>query len=162
MLLADHLQLETYSTIGYSRGSIVLAKLLTQDQRITKAVFGGMGFDFTNPQWDRRVAFADAFGGRVDLTELTEGAVNYAKSINADLKVLGWLQDFQPVTSAEELKQINIDCLVICGDQDKDNGDPKELSDHLPNSQLVIVEGDHNKTYTQENFAVEVMKFLAE
>ena len=36
--LADHLNLEKYITIGYSRGSIVLAKLLTKEKRISKAV----------------------------------------------------------------------------------------------------------------------------
>ena len=159
--LADYLDLTSYVAIGYSRGSIVLAKLLTQEQRINKAVIGGMGFDFTNPNWDRRIAFADAFNGRTKLTEMTEGAVNYAKSIDADLKALGYLQDFQPVTSPEALKTINIKTLVICGDQDRDNGDPKKLQQYLPKSKLVIVQGDHNNTYKQENFANAVMDFLS-
>jgi len=36
--LADYLGLESYRVVGYSRGSIVLAKLLTMDNRISKAV----------------------------------------------------------------------------------------------------------------------------
>ena len=159
--LADHLDLKKYIAIGYSRGSIVLAKLLTQEKRITKAVIGGMGFDFTNPNWDRRIAFADAFSGRAKLTEMTEGAVNYAKSIDADIKALGLLQDYQPVTSPQALQNIKVKTLVICGDQDKDNGDPKELQQYLPNSQLTIVQGDHNNTYKQENFATAIMDFLS-
>lgn len=160
--LADHLGLKKYVVIGYSRGSIVLAKLLTQETRISKAVLGGMGFDFTNPNWDRRIAFADAFSGRAPLNDMTEGAVNYAKSINADIKALGLLQDYQPVTSPQELQAIVIKTLVICGDQDRDNGDPEELQKHLPNSQLVIVKGDHNNTYKQVNFAEAIMAFLAD
>ena len=121
---------------------------------------GGMGFDFTNPNWDKRLAFADAFSGRAKLTEMTEGAVNYAKSINADIKVLGLLQDHQPITSPQELQNIKVKTLVICGNQDLNNGDPKELQQYLPNSQLIIVQGDHNNTYKQENFAEAVMTFL--
>ena len=121
-----------------------------------------MGLDFTNPNWDRRIAFADAFSGRAEPNELTEGAINYAKSIDADLKVLGFLQDYQPVTSPDELKKINISTLVIAGDQDRDNGDPEELKDHLPNSRLVIVDGDHNNTYKQPNFADAIVDFLSE
>ena len=37
--------------IGYSRGSIVLAKLLTKDQTgFLKLFLGGMGIDFTKPK----------------------------------------------------------------------------------------------------------------
>lgn len=160
MALMDHLKVDSITAIGYSRGSIVLAKWLTQDSRIKRAVIGGMGFDFTDPNWDRRIAFADAFSGRAELTDLTRGAVEYATSIEADLKVLGLLQDYQPVTSPEALQQITIPMLVICGDQDRDNGDPAELQSYLPNSQLIIVEGDHNNTYKQANFAEKVMGFL--
>jgi len=159
MALADHLNLKNYTAIAYSRGSIVLAKLLTQDKRISQAVLGGMGFDFTNPNWDRRIAFADAFGGRAELTEMTKGALNYAKSIDADIKALGMLQDFQPVTSPTELQSIQVKTLLVCGDQDRDNGNPKELQSYLPNSQLIIVAGDHNNTYKQKNFSEAVMQF---
>ncbi len=160
MKLADYLQLESYKTVGYSRGSIVLAKLLTMDKRISKAVLGGMGLDFTNPEWNRRKIFADAFTGRKEPNEMTSGAIEFAKSIDANIRALGYLQDFQPVTSIEELSQIKISTMVICGDSDKDNGDPEELQKNIPNSKLVIVEGDHNNTYKQENFAKAVIDFL--
>ncbi|WNJ18312.1 alpha/beta fold hydrolase [Pontibacter sp. G13] len=159
-LLADHLDLRAFRAVGYSRGSIVLAKWLTQERRITKAVIGGMGADFSNPDWDRRIAFADAFSGRAELTEMTRGAVEYAQSIGADLKILGHLQDFQPVTTLDELQQIDQEIRVICGNEDLDNGDPYELAQHLPNAHVSIVSGDHNQTYKQENFAKSVMEFL--
>ncbi|NKI31805.1 alpha/beta fold hydrolase [Croceivirga thetidis] len=158
--LADYLKLEHYWAIGYSRGSIVLAKLLTLDDRIQKAIIGGMGADFTNADWDRRLAFADAFSGRAELTELTRGAVNYATSIGANLKILGLQQDYQPVTSPEELSNISIPVLIICGDVDTDNGDLKELQKLIPKSNLKIVTGDHNNTYKQENFAAASLEFF--
>ncbi|MEL6650516.1 MAG: alpha/beta hydrolase, partial [Bacteroidota bacterium] len=159
--LADHLQLDSFGAIGYSRGSIVLARWLVEDQRINRAVLGGMGIDFIKPDWDRRIAFADAFSGRAELSELTRGAVEYAQSIDADLKVLGMLQDYQPVCSPEELQTIQIPVLVICGDQDVDNGDPQALQEALPNASLQIVEGDHNHTHQQENFAKAVTAFFS-
>ncbi|MEO1447997.1 MAG: alpha/beta hydrolase [Bacteroidota bacterium] len=160
MALADHLSLSAYTATGYSRGSIVLAKLLTLDTRIQQAVIGGMGSDFTNPGWDRRIAFADAFSGRAELSDLTRGAVEYAQSIDADIKALGLLQDYQPVTTPAELQAVQIPVLIICGDQDRDNGDPAELQKYLPGSQLTIVAGDHNNTYKQANFAEAVLDFL--
>lgn len=158
MALATHLGLKKYHAIGYSRGSIVLAKLLTQDKRIKKAVIGGMGIDFTNPEWDRRIMFAEAFKGNV--TKETEGAVNYAKSINADLKSLHLQQKYQPVTSLKELKTINAKVLVIAGDLDTDNGDPAALQKEIPKSELKMVQGDHNGTYKTDQFSKTICSFL--
>ena len=158
--LVNFLKLDNYIAIGYSRGSIVLAKLMTLEPRIKKAVIGGMGADFTNPNWERRLAFADAFNGRAELTELTRGAVEYAKSIDANLKILGLLQDYQPVTTPEELQTISIPILIVCGDTDLDNGNPKQLQQYLPNSVLELVNGDHNNTYKQHNFAEAILDFL--
>ncbi|MFK7776339.1 MAG: alpha/beta fold hydrolase [Saprospiraceae bacterium] len=158
--LADHLNLEKYIAVGYSRGSIVLAKLLTQESRIKKAIIGGMGLDFSNPNWGRRIMFAEAFGGKKPLNEITKGAVEYATSINANLQVLSWLQEFQPTTSIEELEKIKTKILVIAGDEDTDNGNPSDLQKHLSNSKLKIIKGDHNNTYKAENFSIAVMNFI--
>lgn len=158
--LADHLKLESYTAVGYSRGSIVLANLLTEDSRIKEAVLGGMGLDFTNPDWPRRIQFADAFGGRATLTDETEGAVNYAKSIGADLRVLGYLQDHQPVTSVKLLRKVSVRILVIAGGDDHDNGSPMELNEVFTKSDLILVPGDHNNTYKGQAFSDSIINFL--
>tara|TARA_R110000744_G_scaffold115350_3_gene215861 strand:- start:2661 stop:3449 length:789 start_codon:yes stop_codon:yes gene_type:complete len=158
ILLMNHLNMESYKAIGYSRGSIVLAKLLTEDARVAKAVLGGMGIDFTNTNWDRRIMFAKAFDG--DVNEITKGAVDYAKSINADLRSLHLQQKYQPVTSAADLNKIKIAVLVICGDEDSDNGSAEELRNALGNGKLNRVPGDHNGTYKTEDFSNSILKFL--
>ena len=158
--LMDHLNLESYKIVGYSRGSIVLAKLLSMDTRISKAVIGGMGIDFADADWLKRKMFADAFSGRVEPNETISGAIKYASSIGADLKILGLLQDYQPVTPISELNKIKTPILLVCGDQDDENGSPQELQKQLPNSKLVIIEATHNDTYKQNNFAEVVLEFL--
>ncbi|GGG41277.1 alpha/beta hydrolase [Dokdonia pacifica] len=158
--LLNHLHIESTIALGYSRGAIVLAKWLTEDPRISKAIIGGMGLDFSNPDWDKRIIFERAFLGLDPLNEMTEGAVTYAKSKNADLKILGWSQRYQPVTSKKELSEIKIPTLIIAGDQDTDNGNPKELAELIPNATLIIIPGDHNTTYRKEPFATAVMRFL--
>ena len=146
--------------IGYSRGAIVLAKLLTKDTRIEQTVVGGMGLDFTNPKWPRRIQFMKAFLGTAPLTPETEGAVNYARSVGADIKVLGYLQQHQPVTSVKHLKRVKTRILVIAGNEDHDNGSPSELNEVFPNSELVIIPGDHNNSYKTEAFAKAILDFL--
>lgn len=158
MALIDFLKIKKYKAVGYSRGSIVLAKLLTKDKRIKKAVLGGMGIDFTNPDWSRRILFAEAFDGSV--TEETKGAVDYAKSIDADLRSLHLQQKYQPVTTKKELSEIKKKVLVIAGDEDLDNGDPSKLQQALPKGKLRIVKGDHNGTYKTKAFSNTVLDFL--
>ena len=158
MFLMVHLRIRKYNVVAYSRGSILAAKLLTLDKRVKKAVLGGMGIDFTQPNWDRKIMFRDAFNGKV--TEETKGAVEYAKSIDADLKSLYLQQKYQSVTSKKALALVKAKVLVIAGDEDTDNGDPAELQKAIPKSKLKIVKGDHNGTYKTKPFSEAILSFL--
>ncbi len=160
VLLLSHLKLKKYCAVGYSRGAIVLAKLLTMDKRITKSVMGGMGADFTNPNWSRRIMFAEAFNGKAHLYPQTAGAVQYVKSIGADTVALYYMQKHQPLTTAKELKKINIPVLVIAGDKDTDNGTPASLQALLKKGELKIVSGTHNETHKTKDFSNAVIAFL--
>lgn len=157
--LLNHLKIDKVMAVGYSRGSIVLAKWLTRDGRISRAVIGGMGLDFTDPDWDRRQAFAAAFDG-AELTDMTRGAVEYAQSIKVDLRSLHLQQKHQPVTSPEELRGVSVPIMVVAGKEDKDNGNPGRLEELFPNGKLNIIPGDHNTTYRTEIFGAAVMAFL--
>ncbi len=158
--LIDYLNIKTYYCIGYSRGSIVLANHLTRDFRIKKAVLGGMGLNFTIKNWDIPKIFGDAFLGKTPLNDMTKGAVTYASSINANLIPLGHQQTHQPYTSLEAIKNYSAPILVIAGDKDQSNGDPKLLHKAIPKSKLSIVKGEHNHTYKQADFAASIIEFL--
>jgi pimeloyl-ACP methyl ester carboxylesterase len=64
MALMQWLGYSQYDVVGYSRGAILAARELVIDSHVRSAVLGGMGSDFTNPAWARRVMFAEAFGGK--------------------------------------------------------------------------------------------------
>lgn len=160
MSLISSLKIKEYTLVGYSRGAIVAAKLLTKDKRVTKAILGGVGQHFTNPDWDRRKMFADAFSGKAHLHPETAGAVAYAKSIGVDTIALGFLQKYQPVTLPTELMKYKNPVLIICGDEDLDNGDPKVLQTYFKNASLKLVKGNHNGTYRTQAFADEIMGFI--
>ncbi|WP_158973437.1 alpha/beta fold hydrolase [Cellulophaga sp. L1A9] len=158
--LISYLKIKKFGVVGYSRGSIVTAKWLTADKRIKKAVLGGMGLDFTNPEWDRRILFANAFAEGAVLTEETKGAVAYATSIHANLKALHYLQLYQPVTPVMELKKIKAKVLIIAGDKDLENGNPRELHAVIPKSKFVIIKGVHNEAHKTASFSKEILSFL--
>lgn len=158
MQLADHLQLQKYSIVGYSRGSIITARVLVLDKRVSKAVMGGMGLDFTNPQWPRRIMFYRALNNE-DVPELKD-FIKRVKESDQDQVALACQQKEQPSTSLEELKRIRKRVLVICGDQDSDNGSAQSLAAAIPKSVFVTVPGVHNDTARSDKFAAEVFNFL--
>jgi pimeloyl-ACP methyl ester carboxylesterase len=94
MGLLSELGVNTYDVVGYSRGSIIVSRLLVLDKRVRKAVLGGMGDGFTDPEWPRRKMFAAALSGE-PVKEL-EGMVNYVKQSGLDQEALAYLQKFQP------------------------------------------------------------------
>ena len=159
--LMDFLGLANYDVVGYSRGSIITARMLVLDPQVRKAVMGGMGTDFTNPDWPRRIAFAELFQGKTHLHPEFAGALNYAKSIGADTVALGFLQQMQPYTPVKALKKVKKPVLVIAGDKDEDNGSAKQLAGLLRQSSFVTVAGDHNNTMRSEEFAKAIINFLA-
>ena len=160
MALATYLGFKKYDIIGYSRGSILTAKLLTMDKRVKKAVLGGMGQDFTKPDWDRRKKFGDIFSGLSHLYPDGAETVAIAHARGADTLVLGYLQRHQPVTSVKELSRIKIPVLVISGDQDTDNGSPEILAGMLKKSTLSICDGKHGEAAKTERFSKAVLDFL--
>ena len=160
MGLADHLHLNTYDVVGYSRGSIITARLLVLDKRVHKAVLGGMGTGFTDPQWPRRILFYEALSGK-PVKEL-EGAINYVRQQGLDTLALAYMQKYQPSTSLAELAAVRQPVLVISGDQDTDNGSAGELAKMFRFAKTATVPGDHNHTAGTKAFSEKVLAFLKE
>ncbi|HEY8898411.1 MAG TPA: alpha/beta hydrolase, partial [Niastella sp.] len=142
MGLLNSLKIKKYVAVGYSRGSIITARLLVLDKRVTKAVMGGMGTDFTNPEWPRRKLFYRALSG--DTVAELAPMVNYVKQSGLDQQALALLQKEQPSTPLETLKKVQQPVLVICGSEDTDNGSAKELAGLFTHGAYKSTPGDHN------------------
>lgn len=159
MVLADKLGITKYSVVGYSRGAIIASRLLILDKRVNNAVLGGMGSDFTNPEWPRRIMFYKALSG--DAVPELEGLVKRVKEDPAlDQLALAYMQKGQPSTSRAEFAKVKKPVLVICGDKDEDNGSSKELAGLIPKSTYKRVPGVHNDTARSKDFSMEVISFL--
>ncbi|HET9825348.1 MAG TPA: alpha/beta fold hydrolase, partial [Chitinophagaceae bacterium] len=158
MGLLKFLHIRKYQAIGYSRGSIVLARLLVMDKNITRAVIGGMGADFTHPMWPRRIGIYEAL-----MYDSVKGYDDFKKRIatsGLDRLALAYQQKEQPSTSKEELSKIRQRVLILCGDQDEDNGKAQDLQQLIPGSELVIVPGNHGSAAGTREFASASLSFL--
>jgi pimeloyl-ACP methyl ester carboxylesterase len=158
MSLAKLLKLKKYDVVGYSRGAIVGARLMVTDAKVNKVVLGGMGADFTNPDWPRRKLFYQALSGE-PVKEL-EAMVKYVQQSGLDQTALAFSQKEQPVTTPQELAKVKNPVLVISGDADNDNGSAEELARLLKHSKVARVPGNHNNTMRSADFAREITRFL--
>jgi len=156
--LMKYLGIQNYDAIGYSRGSIILASLMVLDENCKRAVMGGMGADFTDPFWPRRIGFYNALMN--DTIKGYEGFRKYIKDKGLDPLVLAYQQENQPSTSKEELSQLKQKVLVICGDADTDNGKGSDLQSLIPHSKFVEVKGNHKSSAGTSEFANQVLTFL--
>lgn len=159
MGLLKWLGIKQYDAIGYSRGSIILARVLVLDKNISKAVIGGMGIDFTNPLWPRRIAIYEAL--MYDSSGF-DGLKQRIANTGMDRLALAYQQKEQPSTSKAVLAKLKQKVLIICGDKDEDNGKAQELQQLIPHSRFVSVPGDHNSAWGTKEFAAETLSFLKE
>jgi len=159
MGLATALGFAQYQVIGYSRGSIIAARLLELDPRVQAAVLGGMGEAFTNPNWPRRIAFYQALSGEKASPKL-ESFVHSLPTRGLDRQTLAWQQQAQPSTSAAALARVHSPILVISGEDDHDNGSAEALGQLIPGATVKRVPGVHATTAQSARFAHEVLLFL--
>jgi len=157
--LMQMLGITNYDVVGYSRGSVITARLLVLDKRISKAVMGGIGIDFTNPEWPRRISFYKALSG--EPSKELEGLVKRVKEMGLDQQALACMQKEQPSTSKEALAAVKQPVLIICGDNDADNGSSLELVKLIPEGIHETVPGDHGSASRTKEFSQKVISFIS-
>jgi pimeloyl-ACP methyl ester carboxylesterase len=159
MGLATSLNLKNYDAVGYSRGSIITSRLLMLDKRLHKAVMGGMGDAYTNPDWPRRVHAYKALMGDTSLHDVDD-MVKYIRSQHFDELALAYQQKWQPTTSKKELAAVGKPVLIIRGTADNENGSEIGLNKIIPHSGLSYVPGNHNTAIRNSEFSAAVLTFL--
>jgi pimeloyl-ACP methyl ester carboxylesterase len=157
--LATYLKLKNYDAVGYSRGSIITSRLLVLDKRLHKAVMGGMGDAYTNPNWPRRVHAYKALMGDTTLHDVDD-MVKYIHSQHFDEPALAMQQKWQPSTSVKELATVRKPVLIIRGTSDNENGSETVLNKLIPHSELMYVPGNHNTASKNTEFSAAVLGFL--
>ena len=159
MGLLKFLHIGHYKAVGYSRGSIIAARLLVLDKNLVKGVLGGMGTGFTDPNWDRPRQIYEALSGK-DIAEFEPMKENIRKN-GLDSVALAFMQLHQPATLPSALSKIDQPVLIISGDQDNFSS-AEALSKMIRNSKLVSIPGTHNTASSTAAFSAAVIKFLKE
>lgn len=159
MQVVKHLGIKSYFAVGYSRGSIIVSRLIVNDRRLKRAVLGGMGDDFMDPNWPRRVRFYKALTGEEPAEDLMP-MIKRIEESGLDRIALACQQGAQPSTSAVEFSKVKKPVLVICGDQDSDNGSASALAKFIPGSTYLVVPGNHGSASRTQEFSNGVLAFI--
>jgi pimeloyl-ACP methyl ester carboxylesterase len=159
MGLVTALNIKRYDVVGYSRGSIITSELLVHDKRVNKAIIGGMGDGYTDPQWPRRIHFYKALMGDTSFHE-ADGLMKYVEREHFDKMSLALQQKWQPSTSPAQLAKVMKPVLIIRGTEDKENGSETALQNMIPGAKLAYVPGDHGGAQGTQQFSDAVLNFI--
>jgi pimeloyl-ACP methyl ester carboxylesterase len=160
--LVAHLGLTDYDLVGFSLGSRTAARGVIAGLRPRKLVLAGMGLEGL-AGWNRRQqVFFDVIDrfGTIRPGDAAYMAQQFLKTSATDRiaarLLLGTMEDTAPAA----LAAITMPTLVLCGDQDNDNGSADRLAEALPHAQRVTIPGTHMSSVTMPDLGRALVDFL--
>ncbi len=160
--LVKHLGLSDYDLVGYSLGARTAVRFMVGGARPRRCVLGGMGDSGVMQAGDRAAMFEDSIRNGEAAKDPRAGKYIQAR-IRAGgfnpLALLGVLNSFTP-TTAQDLAGLDVPTLVVCGEDDADNGSPEKLAMAMPNAKAVRIPGDHLTAVVEPRLAQEIVSFL--
>ncbi len=163
--LVAHLGLTDFDLCGFSLGSRTSVRAVVgcgvKPQRL---VLGGMGLQGLAGWTGRQEFFTDA----IDRFETVKHgdpayfAVQFMKSMKVDRVAVRHLLGTFADTSPDALAAITMPTGVVCGDEDRDNGDPAALTEALPDATHLVIPGTHMSCVTKPDLGRAIRDFLVQ
>ena len=160
--LIAHLGLTDYDLCGFSLGARTSVRGVIGGLMPQRLALGGMGLEGLAGGSGRGAFFVDAID-RFDAVKHGDPAyfaVQFMKSMKVDRVAARLLLGAMADTDLAQLAQISIPALVVCGDQDRDNGSPYKLVAAMPNAELAVIPGTHMSCVTTPDLGIAIREFL--
>lgn len=160
--LIKHLDYDSFDLGGFSLGARATAKLLVNGARPRKAVLAGMGLEGL-AGWERRQDFflrAIALKDEAKRGDPHWLAIQFMKSQKVDTVAAGHLLKTFSDVLEEDIRSIETPTMIVCGTEDRDNGDPMKLAELLSNGQHIEIPGTHMSSVTKAELGQEMVNFL--
>jgi pimeloyl-ACP methyl ester carboxylesterase len=128
-----------------------------------RLILGGMGLAGL-AGWKRRGDFFQrAIAGFDDAKRGDDIwlAIQFMKTMKVDRIAAGHLLNSFTDTGPDALSALTMPTLVVCGDQDQDNGSADELADALPDARRATIPGTHMSSVTEAAMGEAMAAFLA-
>lgn len=156
------LQLTEFDLGGFSLGARTAVEGVGEGLRPRRAVLGGAGLEGLR-NWKRRKTFfvdAIAMFDRVQRGDPHWLSIQFMKSQKVDRVAAAQLLESFEDTFMSWLEAFTMPTLVVCGDQDDDNGSAEELANILPNAVFEEVPGTHMSSVTKPELGEAIAAFL--
>lgn len=161
--LVEHLALEEYDLGGFSLGARTSLHAVTKGVLApARLIVGGMGTAGLG-EWQKRAAHFRRVIDEFDTIGPGDPAYysrQFLKSQGVDRVAARMLLDTMPDLSLDLLANVTMPTLVVCGDEDRDNGSARDLADLLPNATYVETPGNHLISATKPEMGEAIVDFL--
>jgi pimeloyl-ACP methyl ester carboxylesterase len=157
------LELAEFDLGGFSLGARTTVEGVGEGLRPRRAILGGAGLEGLR-NWKRRKTFfldAIAMFDKVQRGDPHWLSIQFMKSQGVDRVAAAQLLESFEDAFIEWLHAFTMPTLVVCGDQDDDNGSAEELANVLPNALFEEVPGTHMSSVTKPEFGEAIADFLA-
>lgn len=161
--LVAHLGLSDFDLVGYSLGARTAVRCLVRGMRPRRCVLGGMGDSGVMQAGARAAMFEDSIRNGEKASDPRAGKYIQARIRAGGFNpqaLLGVLSSFV-ATTAENLAGLHVPTLIVCGQDDADNGSPERLALAMPNAKAVRVPGDHLTAVGEPQLASEIVGYLS-
>lgn len=160
--LIAHLALTDFDLGGFSLGARTSVRAVVAGVKPHRLILGGMGLAglagwAKRGQFFKRVIAEYESAKRGDDTWLS---IQFMKTMKVDRIAAGHLLDSFTDTPPEALAALTMPVLVVCGEQDQDNGSAPELVAALADARLATIPGTHMSSVTQPELGEAIAAFL--
>lgn len=160
--LIEGLGLTDYDLAGFSLGARTSVRGVLAGLRPRRLVLGGMGLEGLAGWSGRQAFFLDMIArfGTIRPGDPAYLAQQFMKSMTIDREAAALLLGAMADTPPAALVALTMPTLVVCGDEDRDNGSPGKLVAALPDATLAVVPGTHMGSVTRPELGEAIAAFL--
>ena len=163
--LVAHLGPDDYDLGGFSLGARTSLHAVAHGVlEPAHLVVGGMGTAGLG-EWAKRSAHFKRVIDEFDTIERGDPAyfsMQFLKSQGVDRVAARLLLDTMPDLDLALLGNVAMPTLVVCGDEDRDNGSAEELADLIPDADFVEVPGTHMGSVSKPELGNAIAEWLGE
>jgi pimeloyl-ACP methyl ester carboxylesterase len=161
--LIAHLELQDFDLGGFSLGSRTTVEGVGEGLRPRRAILGGAGLEGLR-NWKRRKTFfleAISMFDQVQRGDPHWLSIQFMKSQHVDRIASALLLESFEDAFMDWLQAFTMPTLVVCGNEDDDNGSAEELAQALPNAVFREVPGTHMSSVTKPQLGEAIAEFLS-
>jgi pimeloyl-ACP methyl ester carboxylesterase len=160
--LIAHLGLTDFDLGGFSLGSRTSVRAVAAGMKPARLILGGMGLEGLTGGARRRDFFLRAIA---DFDTAKRGddtwmAIQFMKTMKVDRTAAALLLRTFVDTPCEMLSAITMPTLVVCGEDDADNGSAPALAAELADARLATIPGTHMSSVTEKAMGDAMADFL--